>query len=143
MAQEIAATLDNVPLLRELAQPARDELARLCRFRRYAEGEHIIDGQSVGREVFFVVAGVVRVVNYSPSGREVAFDDIPSGSYFGELAALDGGPRSAFVQAQPPCTVAAASPADVFIDLLLKHPRIALEIMRRLARVIRFSTERI
>jgi len=143
MAQEIAATLDNVPLLRELTQPARDELVRMCRFRRYAEGEHIIDGQSVGREVFFVTAGVVRVVNYSPSGREVAFDDIPAGSYFGELAALDGGPRSAFVQAQTPGTVAAAMPPDVFIDLLLKHPRIALEIMRRLARVIRFSTERI
>lgn len=143
MAQEIAASLDNIPLLKDLAQAYRDELARLCRFRRYADGEHIIDGQSTGREVFFVVAGHVRVVNYSPSGREVAFDDIPAGSYFGELAALDGGPRSAFVQAQGPNAVAAAMPPDIFIDLLLKNPKIALEIMRRLARVIRFSTERI
>jgi CRP-like cAMP-binding protein len=143
MVQEIAASLDNVPLLKDLSQAARDELSRQCRFRRYAEGEHIIDGQSMGREVFFVVSGMVRVVNYSPSGREVAFDDIPAGAYFGELAALDGGPRSAFVQAQASGAVAAALPPEVFIDLLLKNPKIALEIMRRLARVIRFSTERI
>lgn len=143
MAHETAANLDGVPLLKELAQKERDDLVRQCRFRRYAEGEHIIDGQSGGRDVFFVVAGLVRVVNYSPSGREVAFDDIPSGNFFGELAALDGGPRSAFVQAQSPGATAAAMPHEVFIDLLMRHPKIALEIMRRLARVIRFSTERI
>jgi len=144
MAHETAATLDGVTLLKALTQKERDDLARQCRFRRYAEGEHIIDGQSVGRDVYFIIAGSVRVVNYSPSGREVAFDDIPAGNYFGELAALDGGPRSAFVQAQASAgTTAAAMPPDTFIELLQTHPKVALEIMRRLARVIRFSTERI
>jgi CRP-like cAMP-binding protein len=144
MANEIVATLDGVPLLNALSQKERDDLARQCRFRRYAEGEHIIDGQSAGRDVYFVVSGMVRVVNYSPSGREVAFDDIPAGNYFGELAALDGGPRSAFVQAQAPAgATAAAMPHEVFLDLLMGHPKICLDIMRRLARVVRFSTERI
>jgi len=144
MAHETAATLDSVALLKGLTQKERDDLARHCRFRRYAEGEHIIDGQSVGRDVYFIIAGTVRVVNYSHSGREVAFDEIHAGNYFGELAALDGGPRSAFVQAQASAgTTAAAMPSEVFIDLLEKYPKISLEIMRRLARVIRFSTERI
>jgi CRP-like cAMP-binding protein len=143
MANETVATLDSVPLLKSLTQKERDDLVRHCRFRRYADGEHIIDGQSSGREVYFVVAGMVRVVNYSPSGREVAFDDIPAGNFFGELAALDGGPRSAFVQAQAPGATAAAMPPDIFLDLLQRYPKIGLEIMRRLARVVRFSTERI
>lgn len=143
MAHEHVATLDGVSLLKDLSQKERDDLARHCRFRRYADGEHIIDGQSAGRDVYFVVAGMVRVVNYSPSGREVAFDDIPAGNFFGELAALDGGPRSAFVQAQALGATAAAMPPEIFIDLLTRYPRIGLEIMRRLARVIRFSTERI
>jgi CRP-like cAMP-binding protein len=34
-------------------------------------------------------------------------------------------------------------PPDVFMDLLMKNPKIGVEIMKRLARVIRFSTERI
>ena len=143
MPQEVVPTLDNVQLLKDLPQKERDDLVRQCRFRRYAEGEHIIDGHGTGRDVYFVVSGSVRVVNYSHSGREVAFDDIPAGYYFGELAALDGGPRSAFVQATHPGAVAAAMPPDVFIDLMLRHPKLTLEIMRRLARVVRFSTERI
>ncbi len=143
MAHETAANLDGVLLLKGLAQKERDELARQCRFRRYAEGEHIIDGQGSGRDVYFVVAGTVRVVNYSPSGREVAFDDIPAGHIFGELAALDGGPRSAFVQALSAGATAAAMPPDIFLDLLARYPKVGLEIMRRLARVVRFSTERI
>jgi len=143
MAHETAANLDGVLLLKGLTQKERDELARQCRFRRYAEGEHIIDGQGSGRDVYFVVAGTVRVVNYSPSGREVAFDDIPAGHIFGELAALDGGPRSAFVQALSAGATAAAMPPDIFLDLLARYPKVGLEIMRRLARVVRFSTERI
>jgi len=143
MPHETAANLDGVLLLKGLAQKERDDLAKMCRFRRYAEGEHIIDGQGNGRDVYFVVAGTVRVVNYSPSGREVAFDDIPAGHIFGELAALDGGPRSAFVQALSAGATAAAMPPDIFLDLLARYPMVGLDIMRRLARVIRFSTERI
>jgi len=143
MPHETAANLDGVLLLKGLTQKERDELARQCRFRRYAEGEHIIDGQGSGRDVYFVVAGTVRVVNYSPSGREVAFDDIPAGHIFGELAALDGGPRSAFVQALSHGATAAAMPPDIFLDLLARYPKVGLDIMRRLARVVRFSTERI
>ena len=143
MAHETAANLDGVLLLKGLTQKEREDLARQCRFRRYAEGEHIIDGQGAGRDVYFVIAGTVRVVNYSSSGREVAFDDISAGQFFGELAALDGGPRSAFVQAQSLGATAASMPSEIFIDLLAKNPKISLQIMRRLARVIRFSTERI
>ena len=143
MGQDVSATLDGVVLLKDLSQQDRDELVRQCRFRRYAEGEHIIDGQSAGRDLYFVISGAVRVVNYSASGREVAFDDIAAGQFFGELAALDGGPRSAFVQAQSLGATAASMPAEIFIDLLQKHPKISLEIMRRMARIIRYSTERI
>ena len=143
MGQELTATLDGVALLKDLPQKDRDDLARQCRFRRYADGEHIIDGQGAGREVYFVIAGAVRVVNYSPSGREVAFDDISAGQFFGELAALDGGPRSAFVQAQSLGATAASMPAEIFIGLLQSNTKISMEIMRRMARIIRYSTERI
>jgi CRP-like cAMP-binding protein len=85
----------------------------------------------------------VRVVNYSLSGREVALDDIPSGGYFGELAALDGGPRSAFVVAQGGESVTAAMAHEVFLALLGRHPAICLEIMLRFARMVRQANDRI
>ena len=112
-------------------------------FQTFAAGEHIIDGQSDSRDVYFVIEWTVRVVNYSLSGREVALDDISAGGYFGELAALDGGPRSAFVMAQGGEAVTAAMPYEVFLDLLAKKPVLGLEIMKRLTRIVRSATERI
>ncbi|MDR3441369.1 Crp/Fnr family transcriptional regulator [Telmatospirillum sp.] len=143
MVHDANASFDGTPLLKSLTQAERDQLVRQCRFRRFAAGEHIIDGQSESRDVFFVIEGTVRVVNYSLSGREVALDDIPAGGFFGELAALDGGPRSAFVMAQGGEAVTAAMPYDVFLDLLGRKPLIGLDIMKRLARMVRQATERI
>lgn len=143
MVHDANANFDTTPLLVTLTADERDMLARQCRFRRFSGGEHIIDGQTENRDVYFVIEGTVRVINYSLSGREVTLDDIPAGGYFGELAALDGGPRSAFVMAQGGEAVTAAMPYDVFLDLLSRKPLIGLEIMRRLARMIRQATDRI
>jgi len=143
MVHDANANFDGTPLLAPLKQGERDQLVRQCRFRRFTPGEHIIDGQSDSRDVFFVIEGTVRVVNYSMSGREVALDDIHAGGFFGELAALDGGPRSAFVMAQGGEAVTAAMPFEVFLDLLSKKPLLGLEIMKRLTRIVRQATERI
>ncbi len=143
MVHDANANFDATPLLFPLKQGERDQLVRQCRFRRFAPGEHIIDGQSDSRDVFFVIEGTVRVVNYSLSGREVALDDIPAGGFFGELAALDGGPRSAFVMAQGGEAVTAAMPYEVFLGLLSSKPLLGLEIMKRLTRIVRQATERI
>ncbi len=111
-------------------------------FRRYMAGEQIIDRQSDSRDMFCVVRGTARVVVYSASGREVSFDDIDAGGYFGELAALDSRPRSASVVALTNTVVAAISPA-VLERVLLEHPKIGLALMRRLTLVIRQATDRI
>jgi CRP-like cAMP-binding protein len=143
MVHDANANFDETPLLTSLNQGERDHLVRQCRFRKFAAGEHIIDGQSDSRDVFFVIEGTVRVVNYSLSGREVALDDIRAGGFFGELAALDGGPRSAFVMAQGGEAVTATMPYEVFLGLLAQKPVLGLEMMKRLARIVRQATERI
>ena len=84
----------------------------------------------------------MRVVNYSLSGREISFDDIDEGGYFGELAALDGAPRSANIVALVPTTVAIMSPT-MFHELLMNYPVVALQLVQRLVSVIRTSNSRI
>lgn len=137
-----ALSLGNIVLLESLQPAERDAYARLCRWRRYAQNEQIIDSQSDSRDVFFVVKGMVRVVNYSLSGREVTLDNIGPGGYFGQLAAIDGSPRSANVMACEE-TVTAAMPPDHFCRLVSEHPTIGLAVMRELARLLRQSTDRI
>jgi len=124
--------------------PATD-LAHLDRslvWRRVRAGEEIIDRQSETSDVFFVVEGKVRVVLYSVSGREITLDDIGAGGYFGELAALDGEPRSASVMAVEPSLVASLSD-DIFRKVVTENPALALSVMRRLSTVVRTSSGRI
>jgi CRP-like cAMP-binding protein len=142
VADTTSQTLAGIALFSDLDADELDVLDRSCRWRRYSPHEQIIDRQSETRDVFLVVAGTVRVVNYSLSGREVTFDDLPEGSHFGELAAIDGQPRSASVMALNDCLIA-SMPPEQFLRTLEKHPPVALKVMIHLARVVRKTTERI
>ena len=134
--------LADITLLCDLPQSALINAAKNCRWRSYSANEQIIDRQSEATDVFFVGEGRARVVNYSISGREITLDDIDSGGHFGELAAIDGQPRSASVMALTQCSVA-IMPQAHFLELVDENPSVALKVMRGLASIIRNSTERI
>ncbi|MEX2643209.1 MAG: Crp/Fnr family transcriptional regulator [Acetobacterales bacterium] len=134
--------LSGITLLSGMDPAARERLARQCRWKRYGTHEQILDRQSEGTEVCFVAEGAVRIVIYSLSGREVTLEDVPAGGFFGELAAIDGKPRSASVMAIDQAMVAAL-PGDDFRRLLEAQPKIAMQVMYRLAQMVRQSTGRI
>ena len=142
MSEQELENLSGIDLLSDLDSGDLAKVEEACSFRRYADQEQIIDRQSESTDVFFVISGSVRVVNYSLTGREIALDDMTTGAYFGELAALDGEPRSASVMALADCLVA-AMPQEQFLLLLEKHSTIALKVMKTLARIVRTSTDRI
>ncbi|MGQ0664054.1 MAG: Crp/Fnr family transcriptional regulator [Pseudomonadota bacterium] len=137
-----AQTLDGVSLFAGLTPAERHEVGRRCRWRHFAAGEQIINRETDSHDVYFIVTGIARVVNYSLSGREISFDDIGPGGYFGELAAIDGAPRSANVVAKTNM-LTASLPAGAFLDVLANHTSMALALVRRLASVIRQATDRI
>lgn len=132
----------DIPLFADLGGEALAGLDRVLSWRRYRAGEDVIDRQSHSRDVFFVVEGKVRVVLYSVSGREVTLDDIEAGGMFGELAAIDGEPRSASVMAVKASLLACLSD-EHFRKVATETPAVALAVMRRLAAVVRASSGRI
>jgi CRP-like cAMP-binding protein len=142
MAEASEHTLAGIELLADLPVEERQRLEQRVNWRRYQRNEQIIDREAESRDVFFVVMGRVRVVIYSIAGREITFDDIDAGRYFGELAALDGEPRSANVMALRPTTVAIMSPT-LFHELLVAHPALATKVLTRLVGIIRTCTNRI
>jgi CRP-like cAMP-binding protein len=134
--------LSHINLLRSLTNEELSNIEQMCRYRRFTAGELIVDRDSTSNEVFFVIRGQVRIVNFSMSGREVTFDERSGGDYFGELSALDGAPRSASVVAEEE-TLILGLPRRAFLDLLTEHRSIACEVMLRLARSLRAANERI
>lgn len=134
--------LTRFDLFEGISPSALKAIERGCAVRRFGPQEQIIDRGSVSRDVMFILSGLARVLNYSVTGREITFDDLTPGHYFGELAAIDGQPRSAAVVAIEETAVASLS-CQQFMDVLAQHPQSALRVMRRLARIVRAADERI
>ena len=135
-------SLAGIRLFDGLSERALEDLSKRCRWRKYQPDEQVIDRNSDSRDLYLIVEGRVRVVNYSVTGREVTFDEREKGEYFGELAALDGEPRSANVIALNKLNVACLSQED-FNRLLLEHPQVTLKILNGLAKIVRASNKRI
>ncbi len=136
------AGLEVIELLSELDPETLRSIEQRCRWHSYGGNAAVLDRNSQNRDVFFVVMGAVRIVNYSTSGREIAFANIRKGGYFGEIAALDGEPRSASVVTIEDCRLASLSP-EIFRTLLLDYPEIAVQVTTRLATIIRLCDDRI
>jgi CRP-like cAMP-binding protein len=138
----VPRSLDKIPVVAVLPEAVRREIEKRCHWKEYKTDEQIIDRESESRDAFFVVGGMVRVVNYSYSGREVSYDDIRAGGMFGEISAIDGKPRSASVVALRRTLVAGLSP-EIFKKTMREHPEFAVAVIERLAEIIRTSNERI
>ena len=135
--------LGVVELLAGLDPETLQMLEKRCRWHRYATQEMILDrSETEIHDVFFVVEGAVRIVNYSSSGREIAFANIRKGGYFGELGAIDEAPRSASVVAIENCRLASLAP-EAFRSLLQDHAEIAMRAIVQLASIVRRCDDRI
>ena len=110
--------------------------------RRYGRKEMIISHDEESRDVFFVIEGRARATIYSEGGTAVAYRDIDAGGIFGELAAIDGKPRSASVIALDPLRVARLSEA-AFRDLVANRPGFTQALLDHLAIQVRRLTDRV
>jgi CRP-like cAMP-binding protein len=87
---ETRAALAVFPLFAGADQRTLDLLVRSANLRRANADEEILSRDDKAGDVYFVLKGEVRIVNYSQTGREVAYAIVPAGGYFGELSAIDG-----------------------------------------------------
>src|SRR4051794_16595565 len=117
MAQPSSLGLRSLELFEGLPAEKLDALARQCAWRNYENGQRIISRQAADRDVHLLVSGRVRVTAYSRAGRQVTYTDIAASEIFGDIAAIDDGPRSADVLALENCLVA-CMPVAVFRRLL-------------------------
>lgn len=86
--------------------------------------------------MFFIALGEVRATIYSTVGKAVSFREMSTGETFGEFPAIDGGPRSASVEARTNCLIA-SMPGSTFRELLETKPGLANALLPRLTRTIR------
>jgi len=135
-------TLRRIEILADLSEDALRVLSRQCAWRTYAPKQRVISRHARDRHVYLIVSGKVRVSVYAANGREVAYRDVGAGRCFGEIAAIDEGPRSANVEALEGSVIAVV-PNPVFWSLLQDYPGVMVKVARMLTATIRSLSERL
>ena len=124
-------TLADVPLFRGLSKRHLRRIASLARTRRYAAGTAIVRAGDPGTAFYVILDGTARVV--PPKGRA---RKLHAGDFFGEMALLDGAPRSADVFAEGEVLTMWIGQTG-FGRLVKKEPALAYALLRTLAARLR------
>jgi CRP-like cAMP-binding protein len=134
--------LRQIALFEGLSDQRLDLLAQQCLWHSVEAGKPLLLRAEQQGDLFLLVSGRVRVTTYSANGRQVTFRDSEAGEHFGDIAAIDGGPRSADVVTLEPSVVASLDRA-AFMALLHDEPLVAQRVMLRLVSLVRQLSERV
>jgi CRP/FNR family cyclic AMP-dependent transcriptional regulator len=133
-------SLARIPLLRNVSSEALSQLTRSLRRRSYHRGEVVFHQGDPGDTLHLVRNGRVKVVLPAETGDEVVLAILGPGDCFGELAVLDGGPRSAGVVAMEPVETLVLGRQD-FLAFFRGNPEAAERMVVNLAHIIRRVNE--
>jgi CRP-like cAMP-binding protein len=128
--------LSRSVVLRGLPPNELERLASAMRRRTYRRGEVVFHQGDPGESLHVVCQGTLKVVIIGDNGEEAVLAILGASDVFGEMALLDGGPRSATVIALEAVETAVLSRPD-FIKLLRQDPSTVDSLLASLARTIR------
>ncbi|HSE79467.1 MAG TPA: Crp/Fnr family transcriptional regulator [Alphaproteobacteria bacterium] len=116
-------------------------LAGLSRIRRLAKGAILFQQGDEGDALYGVIVGLVRISVASAAGREITLGLMEPGDMFGEIALLDGLPRTAGAQAAEDSVILVIDRPH-FFELIEAEPRLARHVIELLCERLRRSTDR-
>ncbi len=134
--------LQKIDLFKGLDATSLREIAGQCKWTRCKRNQYVIRRDGTDRDVYFVIAGMVRVAAAAGRGRRMIFRDIPAGEVFGEHSAIDGRSRFADVVAVRESLLASMLP-EAFRAILAKHAPVRERLLRRLSGSVRDLTDRL
>jgi CRP-like cAMP-binding protein len=123
--------LELVPLFSGLSRAQLSRVADLAQEVSYGSGRMIVRTGTPGLAFYVIVEGRAKVIRGRISSAK-GQASLGPGDFFGEMALLDGGPRSASVVAQTPMTTVRIERAP-FRRMLKDEPDIALKLLEGMA----------
>lgn len=140
--EALLGVLAATPLFTALDDSGRRAVLQEMREASFNAGQVIFTRGDPGKEMYLVVAGRVRLSVLTAEGRELSFAHAEPGQIFGEIAMLDGAPRSADATAVSKITALSLSRA-AFERLVMAHPVIGEAAIRFLCRRLREADQQL
>jgi CRP/FNR family cyclic AMP-dependent transcriptional regulator len=135
IGQLLAAT----PSLSVLDSSDLAQLAASCRVRRVRRGQILFAEGDPADSLLVLASGRLRVLVSSVEGGQLVLRVIIPGDSVGEIGCLDGGPRSATVEAVQDSLLVQLSASDL-LALVERRPQLALHLLTQLASDVRRLT---
>lgn len=128
--------LRSVPIFQRLSDTHLSHLGARLGERSYPRSAAIFHQGSEGDELHLIVSGQVRIYTNSESGQELSVRIFADGDFFGELALLDGRPRSATAETMRP-TRTLTLHRTAFLQAIKADPGIAILVLEELSHRLR------
>lgn len=139
MSQIIIEQLKKSFLFSGLPNEMLEALAQKVNEHQLAKDETLFKRGDEGDSLFVINTGWVKIVTEEADGEELILNQVGPGETIGEMALLDGEPRSAGVVAMADTSVLELKRED-FIELLNQHPDLAHLVIRSISSRLRFAT---
>jgi CRP/FNR family transcriptional regulator, cyclic AMP receptor protein len=141
--EEIKSLAANVPLFVGLSSRDVSAICQVMVHRRFGPGEVIVhEDDEEGRTFFVILTGLVHVAVMTSEGKNAVLATLKRGDFFGEMALLDGEPRSASVVAAQQCDLFLLYRKS-FIDILERYPKIAIHLIIEMSKRLRRANRHI
>ena len=128
----LVSLLRRMPLFEGLAHDEMEALASLLRLRSVKKGDVIFRKGDEGTNLYAILRGCVRITVPTALGDEIAVAVMKDGEFFGEMALLDGMPRSASASAGEETQLAILERSD-FLKFLAKRDHAIQAILMALS----------
>ena len=136
-SQKVAKLREHA-LFNGLGPQVIERLSACATIRKLKSGTTIFSKDDPGTGLFAVISGIVKIRVPSPDGREAVLNLVYEGEIFGEIALLDGQPRTADAVTMTDCELIAVDRRD-FLALVREEPRIALGMITLLCARLRWA----
>jgi CRP/FNR family transcriptional regulator, cyclic AMP receptor protein len=133
-------TLRHVPLFESLDNEAAHELSELLESLDCKSGAVLFRAGDSGDAMYIIEEGKVRICVRAKDGYEVTLTELERGDFFGEMALLEGKPRSADARVAEDARLAVLS-REHFLSFVRSNPNVGLEMLTALANRLRHTDE--
>ncbi len=130
------------PFFSGLANDKIDRLVSYSRIETYNAKQPIFAEGSAAESLYGVLKGRVRISGSSPEGGTITFNIILPGQVFGEIALLDGKPRSADATAMTDCELLVLDRRE-FMQFLRANPQMVERLLVTLCDRLRRTTKQV
>jgi CRP/FNR family transcriptional regulator, cyclic AMP receptor protein len=138
--KQIVVFLEKVPLFKGLNRRQLEHLAKRFVEREYTAGRAIVEQNQGGEGFFIIVSGSADVIRERSDGSKTTVNHFEATDFFGELALLDDGLRTASVITTEPTQCLVLTRWD-FLGTLKEDCEMAIPILQELARRFRMALD--